>query len=265
MQISEYLARIGLSTSPPPTLAGLHLLQDHHMRHVAFENLDILLGRPLNLSTGALFEKIVTRRRGGYCFELNSLYASLLGEAGFKPVPMLARVWLRDPVDTPPRTHLVNRVTIGGADWISDVGFGGRAARVPLQIKDGYEVDDGDGAIRIIADEIFGYRVQRFQTGVSSNQYTVETAPAHMSDILAGNHWTENHPESHFRHGIGVGRFTPEGRTSFYGGVFTHRGAETKTQPVTGLANVTELLEQSFGLKLNMSPEERARLAGFAG
>ena len=118
MRLSKYLERIGLSGAPPPTLDGLCLLQDHHMRHVPFENLDVLLGRPLNLSPEALFDKIVTRKRGGYCFELNTLYAQLLGEIGFDPVPMMARVWLRDPIDPPPRTHLVNRVKIDSEDWI---------------------------------------------------------------------------------------------------------------------------------------------------
>jgi len=264
MRLSKYLERIGLSGAPPPTLDGLRLLQDHHMRHVPFENLDILLERPLNLLPEALFDKIVTRRRGGYCFELNTLYAQLLGEIGFDPVPMMARVWLRDPIDPPPRTHLVNRVKIDSEDWISDIGFGGRAARVPLKIEDGYEVDDGDGRIRIIADADFGYRVQRFLEGVWSNQYTVETVPAHMSDILAGNHWTENHPSSHFRLGLGVGLFTEAGRTSFYGGILTHRGRETTTQAVSGLETVIPLLEQSFSLKLNLTSKERERLKDFA-
>jgi len=175
MRISDYLSRIGLDALPPQSLEGLHILQDHHMRHVPFENLNVLLSRPLDLTPSALFEKIVTHKRGGYCFELNTLYASLLSEAGFEPVPMMARVWLRDPPETPPRTHLVNRVTIDGEDWISDVGFGGRAARVPLKIEDGYEVDDGDGRIRIRADTQFGYRISRFQDGAWSDQYTVET------------------------------------------------------------------------------------------
>ena len=149
------------------------------MRHVPFENLNVLLGRPLDLTPSALFGKIVERKRGGYCFELNTLYAYLLSQAGFAPVPMMARVWLRDPPETPPRTHLVNRVAIEGEDWISDVGFGGRAARAPLKIEDGYEVDDGDGRIRILADAQFGYRISRFQDGVWSDQYTVETEAAH--------------------------------------------------------------------------------------
>ena len=70
MDIQAYLSRIGLTNKPRPTLDGLRLLQDAHMRHVPFENLDILLGRPLNVSEGALFEKIISRKRGGYCFEL---------------------------------------------------------------------------------------------------------------------------------------------------------------------------------------------------
>ncbi len=263
MHISDYLSRIGLDALPPPTLDGLHLLQDHHMRHVPFENLDVLLRRPLELRPDALFEKIVGGRRGGYCFELNTLYAALLAEAGFAPVPMLARVWLRDPIETPPRTHLVYRVNMDGQDWISDVGFGGRAARVPLKIEDGYELDDGDGRIRIQADTEFGYRISRLQDGVWCDQYTVETQPAHRADILSGNHWTENHPQSHFRLGLGVGLFTKAGRNSFYGGALTHRGAQTKTHMIKGLAPTLEVLRSEFGIKLNLAPAERERLRNF--
>jgi len=265
MDIQAYLRRIGLENKPQPTLDGLHLLQDAHMRHVPFENLDILLGRPINLEPDVLFEKIVSHKRGGYCFELNTLYGALLSEGQFEPLPMLARVWLRDPVETPPRTHHVNRVNIDGEDWISDVGFGGRAARVPLKIEDGYEVDDGDGRIRITKDAEFGYRISRFQGGAWSDQYTVETQAAHKADVLNGNYWTETHPGSHFRHGIGVGIFTEEGRTSFYGGVLTHRGNETFTKPISGLTETIDVLKREFDLKLNMTGEERARLAAFAG
>ncbi len=263
MRISDYLTRIGLEAAPQATLDGLHLLQIHHMRHVPFENLNVLLGRPLNLSPDALFEKIVRRNRGGYCFELNTLYGSLLSEVGFNPVPMLARVWLRDPVEAPPRTHLVNRVNIEGQDWISDVGFGGRAARVPLKIEDGYEVDDGDGRIRISTDADFGYRISRYQDSAWSDQYTVETEAAHSADILSGNHWTESHPQSHFRLGMGVGLFTEDGRTSFYGGVLTHRGAQTHSQTIKGLSATLDVLKSEFDLDLDMSAEEQARLGNF--
>lgn len=261
MVLSDYLERIGLKDTPSADIDGLHLLQDHHMRHVPFENLDVLLRRRLDLVPDALFKKIVTRSRGGYCFELNTLYASLLKRVGFDPIPMLARVWLRDPLETPPRTHLVNRVKIDGQDWISDVGFGGRAARVPLRIEDGFEVDDGDGRIRIRKDPKFGYRISRLQDGLWSDQYTVETDAAHRSDILSGNHWTENHPDSHFRHGIGVGLFTKEGRTSFYDGVLTHRGQNTFSREIIGLDATLDVLKTEFGLAPSLTSQEYEHLA----
>jgi N-hydroxyarylamine O-acetyltransferase len=260
MDIADYFSRIGLQKVPDADLLGLSQLQDHHMRHIPFENLDVVSGRSLNLSCEALFQKIVTHRRGGYCFELNTLYAALLEEIGFAPVPMLARVWLRDPPETPPRTHLVYRVNIDGVDWISDVGFGGRAARVPLKIEEGYEIDDGDGRIRILKDETFGYRISRFQEGDWSDQYTVETTPAYKADILSGNHWTENHPTSHFKQGIGVGLFTEAGRTSFYDGIFRQRGTDQSDQKISGFEATLEILKSQFGLDLNLTPEERERL-----
>jgi len=261
MMITEYLSRIGLDSIPPQTVQGLEVLQDYHMRHVPFENLNVLLGRPLNLTPEALFEKIVRRNRGGYCFELNTLYASLLSEIGFEPVPMLARVWLRNPAETPPRTHLVYRVNIDGQDWISDIGFGGRAARRPLKIMDGYEIDDGDGRIRVSEDANFGYRISRYQDGAWADQYTVETQAAHHADILSGNHWTENHPASHFRLGIGVGLFTRDGRTSFYDGVLTHRGKETQTEKIESLEGALAVLKSKFKLNLNLNSAEHDRLA----
>lgn len=263
MKVQSYLSRIGLPELPPATLYGLHHLQDHHMRHVPFENLDVLLGRSLDLSHEGLFDKIVRRKRGGYCFELNTLYAWLLSQAGFDPVPMMARVWLREPKDTPPRTHLVYRVEIDGQVWVTDVGFGGRAARVPLNMNDTASVEDGDGPVRIIPDAVFGYRVQRFQDGAWSNQYSVEFEPAHPADILCGNHWTETHPGSHFRHGIGVGLFTETGRTSFYNKILTYRGKDTFSKEISGLTAAQDVLRNEFGLVLDLTTEETARLEQF--
>jgi N-hydroxyarylamine O-acetyltransferase len=260
-----YLARIGLTSTPEPTLAGLHTLQAAHMQSVPFENLDVLLGRPLQLDTPSLFDKIVTRRRGGYCFELNSLYATLLRTLGFDPVPMMARVWLRDPVDTPPRTHLVHRVRINDRDWLTDVGFGGMASHVPLPMPNAGETldptSDADGRLRIIADPVFGWRVQREQDNIWANQFSYEIAPAPRSDILIGNHWTETHPDSHFRHGIGVGLFNATGRTGLYNGILTCRGAEATTQtPIKGVEATLSILGETFGLNLNLSDDEYARL-----
>lgn len=264
MDVNAMLGRIGLSDTPHPTVEGLRRLQDHHMRAVPFENLDILLGRPLDLSPDALFEKIVIQRRGGYCFELNTLYGALLRALCFDPIPMLGRVWLRDPAEVPPRTHLMNRVRIDGVDWVSDVGFGGRASRVPLRLDDPTPIEDGDGYIRIIPDARFGYLVQRQNDSRGWDaQYSFQTAPAHMSDILTGHHWTERHPDSHFRHGLGVGLFTPNGRSSFYAGILRRRGDDIAPREVKGLEPALAILETDFGLSLQLTNADRTQLARF--
>jgi len=238
------------------------------MQAVPFENLDILMGRPLDLSCDALFEKIITHCRGGYCFELNTLYAALLRELGFNPIPMMARVWLRDPEDTPPRTHLVHRVHLQDRDYLTDVGFGGLASHVPLPMPAPGEkldpVTDPDGRLRIIADPDFGWRVQREQDNVWTNQFSYETAPAPRADVLLGNHWTETHPGSHFRHGIGVGLFHATGRTGLYNRTLTRRGPDGITQePLAGLDTILDLLRDEFGLDPHPTAEECERLAAF--
>jgi len=261
MDVRAYLKRIGLNAPLPATVEGLHVLQDHHMRHIPFENLDVIMRRPLNLIPDALFHKIVTHKRGGYCFELNTLYAALLRALGFNPVPMLGRVWLRDLEETPPRTHLMHRISIGDETWVTDVGFGGRASRIPLKMGTETALDDGDGRIRIIPEDSFGFMVQREQDGSWSNQYSFEPDAAHKADILAGNHWTENHPDSHFRHGIGVGLFTTEGRTSFYGGLLTHRGRDTQSVQVSGLDATLKCLRDEFDLELEADDKEMTNIA----
>ncbi len=261
MDVRAYLNHIGLNFTPPTTIDGLYVLQDHHMRHVPFENLDVIMRRPLNLLPDSLFDKIVMQKRGGYCFELNTLYAALLRALGFNPVPMLGRVWLRDPEETPPRTHLMHRISIGDETWVTDVGFGGRASRIPLKMGTETALDDGDGRIRIIPEDSFGFMVQREQDGTWSNQYSFEPTAAPLADILCGNHWTESHPDSHFRQGIGVGLFTTEGRTSFYGGMLTHRGRGTQTVQVLGLDATLKCLRDEFGIELNADDKETANIA----
>src|SRR3982750_4635329 len=115
MNLAAYFERIGYRGPDRPDLALLSALTDAHTRSIPFENLDVLLGRPISLAREALFQKLVVDRRGGYCFEQNGLFLEVLRELGFQVTPISARVRLQHPRDyIPPRTHVFLRVELGG-------------------------------------------------------------------------------------------------------------------------------------------------------
>ena len=121
VDLAAYLERIGYAAELRPdhaTLAGLHLA---HATHIPFENLDVLLGRPIRLDLPSLQAKLVAGGRGGYCFEQNLLFAAVLRQLGFAVTPLAARVRYRT-TQLLPRTHMLLLVRADGADWIADVG-----------------------------------------------------------------------------------------------------------------------------------------------
>ena len=98
----------------------------------------MLLGRPIELEPDAVFDKLVRQRRGGYCFEQNSLFLQVLAALGFAVRPLSARVRIDRPRDyTPPRTHMFLRVELEGASWLADVGVGALSLTAPLRLADG--------------------------------------------------------------------------------------------------------------------------------
>src|SRR3954471_14394000 len=122
--LAAYFDRIGYRGEPAPDQQTLIALHRAHRMAVPFENLDIPLGRGIALDPERLFGKLVTGRRGGYCFEQNALFLRMLESIGFEARSLLARVWLMAEA-TPPRTHTLNLVRLGSEQLIVDVGFGG--------------------------------------------------------------------------------------------------------------------------------------------
>ncbi|WP_052668573.1 arylamine N-acetyltransferase family protein [Nitriliruptor alkaliphilus] len=142
--VDRYLARIGQPRPDALTLASLARLQDAHVRTVPFENLDIHLGRPLSLGTGDLVRKIIDDRRGGFCFELNGLFASLLSTLGYEVVLVAARHRLEDGTLGPAFDHTRILVTVDGHQVVVDVGTGA-SPRGPVPL-DGSVAELPDGS-----------------------------------------------------------------------------------------------------------------------
>lgn len=136
--LDAYFARIGYGGPRVATLAVLRDLHALHPRAIAFENLDSFLARPVRLDLPALEEKLVRARRGGYCFEQNTLFWKVLDALGFAVTGLAARVLWNQPEDTiNPRSHMLLRVELDGATWLADVGFGGVTQTAPLLLAPG--------------------------------------------------------------------------------------------------------------------------------
>src|SRR5690349_7492691 len=136
LDVDAYLERILWDGTLTPTFDTLAGLLDAHMTHIPFENLDVLLGRPLSLDLSALERKLVRARRGGYCFEHATLFAAVLEKLGFQPVRHSARVTLFEPRTVSGRTHMFLTGSIGRETFVIDPGFGLHAPRRPLPLVD---------------------------------------------------------------------------------------------------------------------------------
>ncbi|EIZ79994.1 arylamine N-acetyltransferase [Novosphingobium sp. Rr 2-17] len=215
MDLDRYFARIGLHAPVSPDPAGLAMLQSAHRLAIGFENLDVMLGRPIRIDSASVFDKLVLRGRGGYCFEQNRLYADALGLLGLPASPLLARVRLgAAPGVTPPRTHVCLLVTIAGEAWFADAGFGG-SNLPPLPLNDGASAQTSDGAhhrLRRIGEPgtLSGeWLLERAGAPDATDgraaahldwqpQYTFDLVQVAQDDLEQGNHWTSTRPGTRF-------------------------------------------------------------------
>jgi N-hydroxyarylamine O-acetyltransferase len=134
MKLSAYLDRIGFDGPAKPDLATLIAVHRRHANAIPFETLDVQLGLSLTTDVAEAFDKLVTRRRGGWCYEQNGLFAWALGEIGFDVVRLSAGVNRETAGDAQLGNHLCCLVRLKGADWLADVGFGG-SLEAPLRLE----------------------------------------------------------------------------------------------------------------------------------
>lgn len=241
------------------TFAGLKALQEQHIKRIPFENLDVVVGRDIILSPDHLFRKIIEGKRGGYCFELNLLFASLLRSLGFEPKSVMGRVWLRNPMQMPPRNHLAHLLRLEGKTYLTDVGFGALAPRVPLDIHSSQEIEDGDGVVRVINTQPNEYMVQRKVDGLWENQYSFEDIDISHDDIEIASFYMSKSKSSHFYHHRFVGIFTENGRMGLFENKLTRRvGINTvESTEILTQEEWLAVLKDRFDLELDFSDVER--------
>jgi N-hydroxyarylamine O-acetyltransferase len=260
-ELSGYLARLGIDAPERTDAAGLAAVQRAHRLAIPFENLDILLGQGINLAPDALFDKLVTRQRGGYCFEQNRLLAEALDAMGFQLRPLMARVWHYGPTETPGRTHMLLLVTLSRRPWIADAGFGGGYAP-PMPLVADRIAKDGGVRHKLRRDADHGWMLERDGGEGWQPQYSFTEDMVHQADIAMANHWTATAPESRFTTSAVLSRVLPDGGVSLIDRRLTlRRAGGGVNREISGAEDYRAVLAESFGLAL--SEEEVASLPFF--
>lgn len=256
--VDAYLARIGLAAPPAPTLNGLAQLQLAHILHVPFENLSIGWGESIVLEEEWLLDKIVRRRRGGFCYELNGAFAWLLRALGFHVDQVEARVWSAAAgAYGPPFDHMTLIVhvedAVHGEDaapgpYLVDVGFG-RAPRAPIALPAGTHRGD-DGVFRVWIDGGVG-RLERLgdaEQWQPEHQFT--TLPRRLDEYRAMCAYHQTSPDSHFTQNRVCSLAKPDGRLSLTPREFIRtEGDSRETTPVRDEAHYRQLLLDHFGIR----------------
>lgn len=209
--LESYFARIGYTGPRTPTRATLDGIISAHTRTIPFENLDVLLGRPIALDPEALADKLVHAHRGGYCFEHNGLLLHVLEQLGFAVTPLSARVRLQRPRDfTPPRTHMFVRVELDDGPWLADVGVGGLSPTCALRLDTADEQATPHEPRRIIREDgRYFHQARLGDQWQDVCEFTGEEMPP--VDREVANWFTSAHPLSHFKNRLVVARAAPDG------------------------------------------------------
>ncbi|PAM97882.1 acetyltransferase [Streptomyces sp. Alain-F2R5] len=220
-QVDAYLRRLGAEYPAWPTLDALRELHLRHLRMVPFENLSVHLGEEIVLQEERLLDKVVGARRGGFCYELNGLFAALLTALGYEVTLLAARVYGEGGALGIPYDHLALLVrTVDGGDWLADVGFGAHS-HGPLEFGERGEQEDPGGTFRIVEagpDEAGvrgGHDTARaadldvLRDGQAV--YRVELRPRVLGDFVSGAWWHSTSPRSHFLRSPVCSRLTEDG------------------------------------------------------
>jgi len=247
IDIPAYLQRIDCHGDLSPRPALLDAIHLAHATRIPFENLDILMGRTIQVDLESIQAKLVYGERGGYCFEHNLLLAAVLEAIGLPVTMLAARVRLGSDRKRA-RTHMLLMVDLEGTPVLADVGFGARGFLQPLPFQPGGIFRRGRWTYRLVADDgAWVLQEQAEESWIDLYAFTLE--PQHWIDYKVANHYVATHPDSQFAGGLIVQRPTPDARYSLFNlDLRVDRGTAVTTRTLEDPAELLQVLEETFGL-----------------
>jgi len=249
LNIPAYLDRIHYSGSTDPTAETLRALHRAHMLSAPFENLDIGLGREIVCDETLFLKKVIQRRRGGFCYELNGAFAALLRELGFQVTLLSARVPRPDGTQSPEFDHLVLRVDLDEPRLV-DVGFGDSFVE-PLHLQVGLDQPQGTRRFRIVNESGWLHMEMAEPKQDYRRQFSFTLQPRQLAEFAPMCRYHQTSPESSFTQKKICSMATPDGRITLTDGklIVTRNGQREETA-VTSEQAWQSALKQHFGIEL---------------
>jgi N-hydroxyarylamine O-acetyltransferase len=222
-----------------------------HIVEIPFENLDVLLGRPIRLDLDSIFAKLVTARRGGYCYEQTTLFQAVLERFGYRVQAHAARVVVFTPRAESARSHMFLTVKGEGFSVVADPGFGGQGPLVPIPLTAGAQVRDGADGHHWLRDGD-EWMLQAELDGRTVSLWTSTLEPQYPIDFVVANHYVSTFADSPFVNRLMLRVIAPDGsRTSVMNrDVTVRRGAEVTKYQLADRAALRALLKKDFGFDL---------------
>ncbi len=250
MNKNKYLSRLGAEKFEiSVNLETLNFLQKQHLLRIPFENLDIHWKTPIVLDTEKFYEKIIKKRRGGFCYELNGLFYQLLKEIGFKSKIISARVASGNGKFGAEYDHLAILTEIDGEEFLVDVGFGDFSAE-PLKFVLDAEQEDENGTFLIGKFDEDYFEVFKKDGDEWKSEYIFKDLARDLSEFTGMCNFHQTSPESHFTRGKVCSILTNDGRKTLTGKKFieTKNGKKIETN-VDSEEDFSEILEKEFKIK----------------
>ncbi|GGP35552.1 MULTISPECIES: arylamine N-acetyltransferase [Streptomyces] len=260
LDLDAYFARIGWTGEPRPTLEVLRSLHRAHLSGIPFENLDAVLGSAPSLALDDLEAKLVRSERGGYCYEHNTLFSTVLRQLGFPVTLLVARVVLgAAPGDIRPRTHMLMKVDVEGEPhpYLADVGFGATGALMePIPLVEDAELFDGPRHHRLVHIAHDGplpmWELRAEKGGAWEAQYAFTLEPFEAPDYEVINWHIATHPRSPFRQAVYAQRTRPDSHLLLAGLdlVETADDGTVKERTLKDGDEALRVLADDFGIRL---------------
>ncbi len=249
MDLQAYLNRIDFHDTLSPSKDVLYKLQKHHLLNIPFENLDIHYGTKISLSINDIYRKVVIRKRGGFCYELNGLFHQLLMEIGFNAKLISAQVHTKNGEYSPEYDHITIIVNLENQDFLVDVGFG-KFSLEPLKLELNQKIIDSYGEFQFDKYSVDYYRINELKNNDLIPQYIFQNKERELYEFQERCEFHQTNEDSHFTKKKLISIAKPNGRLTLNNSLLkiTRFGIEEEIE--FHESEFEEKLEQYFDIEL---------------